>query len=60
MGWFFRKSLNLGPFRVTFSKSGLSFSLGTRGFRVGMNPKGRKYVATSIPRSGFSYRKFFK
>lgn len=52
--------MSLGPFRITASKSGLSYSVGKRGLRVGQNSKGRKYISTSIPGTGFSFRKFFK
>jgi hypothetical protein len=32
MGFTYRKSVNLGPFRVNLSKSGLGYSVGSRGF----------------------------
>jgi hypothetical protein len=35
MGFYYRKSVNLGPFRVNIGKSGLGYSVGGRGFRVG-------------------------
>ena len=34
MGWRYRKSLNLGPFRLNFSKSGIGYSVGGKYFRV--------------------------
>lgn len=43
MGLTYRKFVNLGPFRVNLSKSGLGFSVGGRGLRVGTTPQGRKY-----------------
>ena len=43
MGFTYRKSVNLGPFRVNLSKPGLGYSVGGRGFRVGTTPRGRKY-----------------
>jgi uncharacterized protein DUF4236 len=57
MGWSFRKSVGLGPFRINVSKSGVGYSVGGRGFRVGTNPKGRRYTTFSIPGTGLSYRK---
>jgi len=33
MGFTYRKSVNLGPFRVNLSSSGLGYSVGGRGFR---------------------------
>jgi hypothetical protein len=57
MGFTYRKSLNFGPFRVNLSKSGLGYSVGGRGFRVGTTAREKKYTSFSIPRSGVGYRK---
>ena len=57
MGFYYRKSVNLGPFRVNLSKSGVGYSVGGRGFRVGTTPRGRKYTSFSIPGTGVGYRK---
>ncbi len=54
MGWYFRKSKSVGPFRVNFSKSGLSFSAGVKGARMSFGPRGT-YV--NIGRNGLYYRK---
>ena len=43
MGFTYRKSVNLGPFRVNLSKSGFGYSVGGRGFRVGTMVRGKKY-----------------
>ena len=43
MGFYYRKSVNLGPFRVNIGKSGLGYSVGGRGFRFGKSSRGRKY-----------------
>jgi hypothetical protein len=43
MGFYYRKCVNLGPFRVNLSKSGVGYSLGGRGFRVGTTARGKKY-----------------
>jgi ABC-type phosphate transport system substrate-binding protein len=47
MGFFYRKSVNLGPFRVNLSGSGVGYSVGGRGFRVGKSGNGgiAPYVA---------------
>lgn len=60
MPWSFRKSITLGPFRINFSKSGVSYSFGMFGFRTGVNAKGRKYSSYSIPGTGVSYKKTAK
>jgi hypothetical protein len=57
MGFTYRKSVNLGPFRVNLSKSGLGYSVGGRGFRVGTTARGKKYTSFSIPGTGLGYRK---
>jgi hypothetical protein len=57
MGFYYRKSVNLGPFRVNLSKSGVGYSVGGRGFRVGTTSRGRKYTNFSIPGTGIGYRK---
>jgi hypothetical protein len=56
MGWSYRKSVNLGPFRVNLSKSGIGYSVGAKDFRVGVNAKGRRYEEVTIAGTGISYR----
>ncbi|NBO65385.1 MAG: DUF4236 domain-containing protein [Acidobacteria bacterium] len=53
MGFFFRKSINFGPLRLNFSKSGIGVSTGFKGFRVGTGPRGG-YV--NIGGGGLYYR----
>jgi hypothetical protein len=59
MGWSFRRSARLGPLRVNFSKSGVGWSLGGRGFRIGKDAKGRTYSQTSIPGTGIYNRTYY-
>lgn len=56
MGFHYRKSANLGPFRVNVGKSGVGLSVGTKGFRTGVSPKGRRYTTFSLPGTGLGYR----
>jgi hypothetical protein len=56
MGWRFRRSVSLGPLRINLSRSGVGYSVGGRGFRVGKDSKGRRYRSLSIPHTGI-YRK---
>jgi hypothetical protein len=58
MAFYYRKSVNLGPFRVNIGKSGLGYSVGSRGFRAGTSSRGRKYKSFSIPGTGVGYRKY--
>jgi hypothetical protein len=58
MGWDFRRSLKLGPLKLNFSKSGMGYSVGARGFRVGQDAKGRSYTAASIPGTGLYSRTY--
>jgi hypothetical protein len=53
MGFYFRKSVRFGPFRVNFSKSGVGLSAGIPGFRIGTGPRGNYIQAGS---HGFYYR----
>jgi hypothetical protein len=56
MGFYFRRSVNLGPFRVNLSRGGVGWSVGGRGFRTGRSGRGRKYTTISIPGTGVGYR----
>lgn len=56
MGFYYRKSARLGPFRVNLSKSGIGYSIGGRGFRTGISARGRRYTAFSLPGTGIGYR----
>ena len=54
MGFYFRKSVNLGGLRFNFSKSGVGVSTGVKGFRIGSGPRGN-YV--QMGKNGIYYRK---
>jgi hypothetical protein len=56
MGWYFRKSVGFGPLRLNLSKSGIGASVGVRGARVGVGPRGN-YVR--LGRGGLYYQKYF-
>jgi len=56
MGFSYRKSVRLGPFRINASKSGVGWSVGTRGVRTTVSATGRRYTTFSIPGTGVSYR----
>lgn len=56
MGFYFRRSMNLGPFRVNLSRGGLGWSVGGRAFRTGRSSSGRRYSTISIPGTGMGYR----
>lgn len=58
MDWSFRRSVNLGPLRLSRSKSGVGYSVGKRGFRVGQDARGRRYQALSIPNTGIYRRDY--
>ena len=57
MGLRFRKSSNAGPFRVNFSKSGVGYSVGGKGFRFTKKANGGYRTTASIPGTGLSYTK---
>lgn len=58
MGLFLRKSLRLGPLRLNLSNSGVGASVGVKGARVGVDAKGKGYVAGG--RGGVYFRETLK
>lgn len=54
MGFFLKKSINLGICKLNLSKSGIGFSFGVKGFRVNKNSRGTQL---NIGRKGLYYRK---
>ncbi len=54
MGFYFRKSVRIGPVRLNLSKSGVGISTGIKGFRYGVRPGGRSYLHAG--RHGFYVR----
>jgi len=56
MGWYLRKSFGLGPLRLNLSKSGIGYSVGVRGARIGVGPRGN-YIR--LGRGGVYYQKYF-
>jgi hypothetical protein len=56
MGFYYRRSMRMGPFRVNLSRSGVGYSVGGRGFRTGVSSRGRRYTNVSIPGTGVGYR----
>ena len=57
MGFNFRKSIKIGPARVNISKSGIGYSVGTKGFRVTKTAKGGTRVSAKLLGTRVSYNK---
>jgi hypothetical protein len=55
MGYSYRKSVKAGPFRITASKSGISYSAGVKGARVTKRANGRVQTTLSAPGTGLRY-----
>ena len=55
MGLRYRKSINFGPFRLNFSKSGIGYSVGVKGYRVTKKANGGVRRTVSVPGTGISY-----
>lgn len=55
MGFRYRKSVKLGPFRATVSKSGVSYSAGVKGARVTKRANGKVQTTLTAPKVGVSY-----
>ena len=57
MGFRFQRRIRLGKgLWVNLSKSGAGFSVGRRGLRFSISPKGKKQVSVGAPGTGMSYR----
>jgi len=59
MPWHWRKRLNFGPVRTTFSQRGVGKSIGLFGFRFGVTADGRKYWSFGIKGTGLYYIKYY-
>ena len=57
MAFLFRKSINLGPLRINFSKNGIGWSWGVPGYRRSVSATGKKRTTYSIPGTGMSWSK---
>jgi hypothetical protein len=55
MGWSYRKSVSIGPFRVNINKSGVGYSVGGKGFRTGVRANGSVFQSFGIPGTGLRY-----
>jgi len=55
MGFSYRKSVKMGPFRVTASKSGISYSAGVKGVRVTKRANGKVQTTLSAPSTGLRH-----
>jgi hypothetical protein len=56
MGFSYRKTVRIGPFRVNIGTRGVGYSVGGKGFRTGVSSAGRRYTSFSVPGTGLSYR----
>jgi hypothetical protein len=54
MGFYIKKGIGMGPFRLNISKSGLGVSAGVKGFRISTGPRGTQLNAG---RGGLYFRK---
>lgn len=59
MGFHYRRTKSKGPLRVSVGKRGVSASVGTKGFRVGITSSGKIRTTNSIPGTGISYTNTF-
>ncbi|WP_341849552.1 DUF4236 domain-containing protein [Actinomadura rifamycini] len=57
MGWHYRKSIRLGPFRLNLSRRGVGHSVGARGARYTRSAHGHRYLTLRIPGTGLSWRR---
>lgn len=57
MGLRFRKSIKLGPVRINLSKSGIGWSIGTKGARFTKKAGGGYRTTVGVPGTGITYAK---
>lgn len=55
MGFGYRKSFKAGPFRLTASKTGISYSAGVKGATITRRANGRVQTTLSVPGTGLRY-----
>lgn len=60
VGLRFRKSVNIGPFRLNFSKSGIGWSIGGKVYRFTKKVGGGYRQTYNIPGTGISYVEDYK
>ncbi len=60
MPWRFRKIFRLGPMKGWISRTGIGYSWGFPGFRIGVAADGRRYFSIGIPGTGLYFYKFFR
>lgn len=59
MGWRFRKSINIGGFRINFSKSGIGYSFGVPGYRITKKANGGYRETYNLKGTGISHVRDF-
>jgi hypothetical protein len=58
MSWRWRKVFNLGAgLRANLSRSGVGWSWGIPGLRIGESPSGTRYISVGIPGTGLYFYK---
>lgn len=60
MPWRFRKVFRAGPMRGWISRTGIGYSWGLPGFRIGVAADGRRYFSIGIPGTGLYFYKYFR
>lgn len=60
MPWRFRKVFRIGHMRAWISRTGIGYSWGFPGFRVGVAANGRRYLSVGIPGTGLYFYKYFR
>lgn len=56
MGWSFRRSRQVGPFRFTLGKRGVGWSIGNGFMRFGVRADGRATSSVGLPGTGLRYQ----
>ena len=56
MAWRIRRTMKLGPLRLSFGKKGVGASVGVLGQRIAMRADGNVVVSNSVPGTGISHQ----
>ncbi|WP_084959148.1 DUF4236 domain-containing protein [Thermoactinospora rubra] len=56
MGWHYRKTIKVGPFRIHLTPRGVGHSIGGRKLHLTTTPDGRRHVTVRLP-GGFHLSK---
>lgn len=58
MGWRFRRTFGVGPFKTTVSSKGVGESVSFLGFKFGVATNGKRFISFGIKGTGLYFIKY--